>query len=332
MAVFLQERPIAFLLLTFVVWKAIVFALVCIAPGPGYDTSTTLLDTAIFAPDEQGILFATANSVSPTILKFVRWDAIYFTQIARRGHTFEQEWAFGLGLSMPVSAISTALSQLLDLEPRISEVAVAIALSHVAHLLAVLLLYTLSKHVMRNTTTALVAACLHILSPAGAFLSAPYAESLFAFLQFAGFGLYFSGLRDSWAQMLLLRDSKILLSGLMFGMATVVRSNGILSGLPLFADFALVVISMIRSGTSAKRVRILVVLGIAGCTIAVGAILPQYVAFTEYCQGTLQHEHRPWCSAWPPSVYTFVQRQYWYILVSSLARDSADCSQECWLV
>ena len=322
MAFFLQERPIVLLLLTFVVWKAIVFALVCIAPGPGYDTSTSLLDVAISGPGQQGTLLATADSVSPTILKFVRWDAIYFTQIALRGHKFEQEWAFGLGLSTPVSAISRALSPFLDLEPQISEVAVAIVLSHVAHLLAVLLLFTLSDHVMRNTTTALVAACLHIFSPAGAFLSAPYAESLFAFLQFAGFTLYFSGLRDSWAQALLLRDIKILISGLMFGMATIVRSNGILSGLPLFADFALVVISMVRSGTSAKRFRILAILGIAGCMIAVGAILPQYVAYTEYCQGTLRHERRPWCGAWPPSVFAFVQTHYWYVLVSSSAIES----------
>ena len=56
--------------------------IVLVSPTPGYDTSTTLLDWQ----GEHGLL-----------VKFVRWDAIYFTQIAQWGRVHEQQWAWGVG-------------------------------------------------------------------------------------------------------------------------------------------------------------------------------------------------------------------------------------------
>jgi hypothetical protein len=76
------NHPIRSLTALFVVWKALLFLIVANCPGPGYDTSTTLLAEA----DE-----------SARILKFVRWDAIYFVRAAERGYLFEQEWAFSYG-------------------------------------------------------------------------------------------------------------------------------------------------------------------------------------------------------------------------------------------
>ena len=58
--------------------------------GRGYDTSTSL------ALPEAG-----------TIARWVRWDAIYFTQIARRGYLFEQEWAFGWGFTRLLSLLGS---------------------------------------------------------------------------------------------------------------------------------------------------------------------------------------------------------------------------------
>ena len=73
-----RTRLIAYLL----VYKVLLLLVAVASPGPGYDTSTTLLHP------ERGVA-----------RKLVRWDAIYFTQIASRGYSFDQEWAFGWGFT-----------------------------------------------------------------------------------------------------------------------------------------------------------------------------------------------------------------------------------------
>ena len=62
------------------------FGVLVACPGPGYDTSTTLLsnDTAAAWP----IAY---------LQNLVRWDSLYFVHAAKNGYVFEQEWAFGYG-------------------------------------------------------------------------------------------------------------------------------------------------------------------------------------------------------------------------------------------
>lgn len=83
------QRPKASLIVTFLAWKLLLFLVAVASPGPGYDTSTFL------SPRPPGYVHG----------KFVRWDAIYFTQIARRGYVFEQEWAFGWGFTRILAAL-----------------------------------------------------------------------------------------------------------------------------------------------------------------------------------------------------------------------------------
>ena len=73
--------PKASLAVLYILWKFFLLLVAISSPGSGYDTSTSLL------PQPQSLLTS----------KLVRWDAIYFTQIAQRGYVFEQEWAFGWG-------------------------------------------------------------------------------------------------------------------------------------------------------------------------------------------------------------------------------------------
>ena len=94
------QRPWGTLTAFFVLWKTIIFLIALTSPGSGYDTSTTLLD---WSSDGVNDKLATALS------KFVRWDAIYFTHITEHGHVFEQEWAFGTGLSSMLRFISSSM-------------------------------------------------------------------------------------------------------------------------------------------------------------------------------------------------------------------------------
>jgi phosphatidylinositol glycan class V len=101
------RRPVLLLFLLFALWKAILFVIILCSPGPGYDTSTTLLELTNPLPNDQPALRSSSPTLTPSLLKLVRWDAIYFSQLSHRGHVFEQEWAFGIGLSGPISFIST---------------------------------------------------------------------------------------------------------------------------------------------------------------------------------------------------------------------------------
>lgn len=77
------ERPKTSLAAAFLAWKLLLSLVALSSPGQGYDTSTFLVQPAL----------------QSLIGKFVRWDAIYFTQVAQRGYEFEQEWAFSFAFT-----------------------------------------------------------------------------------------------------------------------------------------------------------------------------------------------------------------------------------------
>lgn len=92
------------LLIAFCLWKFILFSIVVLAPGPGYDTSSSLLVDLKGQDLVSGGVCDISAGLAPA-MKFVRWDAVYFSQIIRRGYIFEQEWAFGSGFPALVAFI-----------------------------------------------------------------------------------------------------------------------------------------------------------------------------------------------------------------------------------
>jgi phosphatidylinositol glycan class V len=91
------RRPVLTLVTVFAAWK--LFLLMVAAGstvGPAYDTSGSItLDAA-----------SPGNGSAPVLLaRLTSWDAIYFTQVARRGYVFEQEWAFGSGLTVIIESL-----------------------------------------------------------------------------------------------------------------------------------------------------------------------------------------------------------------------------------
>ncbi|KAL9046438.1 MAG: hypothetical protein Q9214_000725 [Letrouitia sp. 1 TL-2023] len=103
------DKPRPALLLYLVVWKLSLLVIAFTSPGLGYDTSTRFLVEE--AGNEYGK--SSCNLLNSWLLaKLVRWDAIYFIQIAKRGAIFEQEWAFGWGFAR----LLTYLGKGIDIE------------------------------------------------------------------------------------------------------------------------------------------------------------------------------------------------------------------------
>ena len=203
--------------------------------------------------------------------------------------------------------------------------------ANTSHLLSAIVLYRLGLVVWRSNPRgpllSLVAALLHVVSPAGLFLSAPYAESTCALLTFSGYLLYAHSCTSPTATG---RDGYVVLAGLAFGLATSFRSNAILNGIP-FAWEVLQVLAtlaarwtsnntaaLVRSdpqttSTTGDAVRRLLALGTGGVAVALGTLVPQAVAYQRFCVGPSDADvpRRPWCDKLVPSIYTFVQQHYW---------------------
>ena len=190
----------------------------------------------------------------------------------------------------------------------------AIAVSHIAHYLSVIALYRLSVNVFGAETstcrlTCFLSAALHVISPAGAFLSAPYAEPVFSFLNLAGFYIYSSSLWDRHNGNRATADAKLLLSAMFFTFGTTMRSNGILSGFFFVCDAVSQLHEIWSHGVSVNACLHLATIVVGGCLVGFGMVLPQLIAYMTYCSsGTVS---RPWCTWIPPSIYTWVQTYYW---------------------
>ncbi|KAJ5089597.1 hypothetical protein N7532_008281 [Penicillium argentinense] len=329
------DNPGRSLTLAFWLWKALIFFVVVACPGPGYDTSTTLISDqqAGLAPDSQAVSL-------PFTFKFARWDAIYFLHTAENGYIFEQEWAFsyprvlGFFLSGKFSMVAPMADCLAPISGDhitdrssgirrsggqggpVTAALIGVALSHVAHYLSVLALYGLSANVFGHATATqrlicFLSAALHIICPAGAFLSAPYGESIFSFLNISGFYLYTSSLIAEHNGAIRFRDILVLTAGVLFGLATLVRSNGILSGFLFAYDAAILSWTALTQGIPYRTIRRLVVIILGGSIVALGMIVPQIFAYRSYCM--VETSARPWCN-WPlPSIYSWVQGHYWNV-------------------
>ena len=301
------DNPVGSLTIAFWLWKVLVFITIVACPAPGYDTSTTLVPyvetSAVFDSDAKSLSWP---------LSFARWDAIYFLHIAEKGYVFEQEWAF----SYPrlLGSLMSAIRWTGGSGGPVNTALVGVVLSHITHYLSVLSLYGLSANIFGYATVmqrlfCLLSAALHIICPAGPFLSAPYGESIFSFLNFTGFYLYSSSLISERNGDTGLRDLKIMLSAILFACATIVRSNGILSGFLFAYDAGSLAWTSLIRGPSVHLARRLAVILFGGSIVAVGMIMPQIWAYQMYCLAGA--DVRPWCNWTIPSIYSWVQSYYW---------------------
>ncbi|KAI2636660.1 glycosyltransferase family 76 protein [Xylaria nigripes] len=293
-------RPIKSLTYIFFTWKVFLFAIaIGSGVGPAYDTSSTLFSDHRTTYHE---------SVFDIATRLTRWDAIFFVEASRRGYrVFEQEWAFASGLPTVINLLTKALTSLGVPKHEALEPLIGIFVANVSHLLSALVLYKLSLTVTRNMRMSLLSALLHIFSPAGLFLSAPYSESPYALLSFVGY-LFFAKATLSEGRKFA-NDVSLVASGLWFGLAVNFRSNATLNG----CLFAAELVREISRPPTANSVRRRLALLAGGSAIVIGFLVPQAVAYHTYCYGVPISELRPWCTQKLPSIYTFVQAHYWNV-------------------
>lgn len=189
-----------------------------------------------------------------------------------------------------------------------------------AHFLSVLLMFYLVDNLFatqseKSSAVALVAAVLHIISPAGIFLSAPYSESIFSAVSMLGLVFYLKSFEYRVHGNSLPRNGFIVTSGLLLGCATVLRSNGLFNGLLFLWDAAAVFVTIMGSGLTVRRVLELASIATGGICIGLGFVLPQYLAYREYCLNDSGPPLRPWCVGTMPSIYAWVQSHYWSVIL-----------------
>lgn len=135
---------------------------------------------------------------------------------------------------------------------------------------------------------------------------------MFSFLNILGFQLYLNALRNRRQKSTMFAKIQCLAAGAVFGCATTVRSNGLLSGALFLYEAAATAVSLFNGDLSVENYGWLIVIGIGGCLTALGAIIPQYGAYLRYCTIDTGHKTRMWCNDYIPSIYGWVQRHYWY--------------------
>ncbi|KAH8730862.1 GPI mannosyltransferase 2 [Phaeosphaeriaceae sp. PMI808] len=301
------------LVLIFSLWKGLLHLLAAFCPGPGYDTSAVILLDPSTSRHEN---FTNLSRYNRLVLNLMRWDALYFVKAAERGKIYEQEWAFSWAYSWllgTVGRLSPTNSSEIDSRQYI--VAGAI-ISNVCHLLSVLVLYhllILTSGSQRHQIS-FVGSVLHIMTPASLFYSAPYAEAMFSLLHLSGMLLYVqSKVRAQTQRPSVQEDACRLGSGILFASATLMRSNGLLSGLILLYDLGRYLPRVISMRLTMHDMRRILVTSVAGSFIALGFFGPQYLAYTKFCFQDANSGGALWCKNSIPSIYSWVQSHYWNI-------------------
>ncbi|EMD68000.1 hypothetical protein GGP41_001574 [Bipolaris sorokiniana] len=307
------QRSTSRLVSLFCLWKSILLTLAAFCPGPGYDTSgLILLDTSVQRHDH----FNVSTRFERFVLNLLRWDALYFVKSADRGLIHEQAWAFSGVYSRLLGITGRSVSGSVA-PPLHYYVLAGIIVSNACHLISVLVLHrllTLILEPQRQKTIPFVAAILHVLTPASLFMCAPYAEAVFSLLNFTGMLLYAQSRAIARSTTFSIQeDIQKVGAGLFFAAATLMRSNGLLSGTILLYDVVRYLFALTSTQRSIHDVRRILVTCISGGLIAIAFIGPQYLAYAEFCNGESGAGIRPWCEKRLPSIYSWVQSHYWNV-------------------
>lgn len=166
------------------------------------------------------------------------------------------------------------------------------------------------KEIAKRKQIAFTSAALHIISPAGVFLIAPYSEAEYAFFSLLGTVLYIYAIQHRAKGGIQSDAILTIAAGVAWGAACMMRGNGLLNGIIFAWDLTGMLVAFILGDRSLHQLARICATTIAGMCVAAGYAIPQYVAYLEFCEPS---STRSWCERVPPSIYTWVQEHYWQV-------------------
>ncbi|OCH91795.1 mannosyltransferase [Obba rivulosa] len=248
----------------------------------------------LFDSSPLAILDKTSGTwTSAVAYPLLRWDAFYFGHIAQHGYVYEQQWAFFPGTPLVMRGVAELLRFSGVAESGSGWETVLLGGALAACLCdSTTTLYRLSLHHLHSPSLAFLAALLSLLPSSPMTLRfAPYSEPFFTLLSYRGM-LYCA--REQWFG-----------ATCAFALAAAFRSNGImLGGFILWGLVAEPLLS--RRCVSLANVLYAFLLTLS---MAFPFIYHQYLAYCAFCQDTISIA--PWCTSFPPSIYSYVQARYW---------------------
>lgn len=308
-----------------------------------YDTSSASI---LFANSSDLTLAVSQIPLISQILKHACiWDTVFHVSSALRAvpaHKFEHEWAFGIAWNRVIRKAAQWMPvSIPEGYPRYT--AAAIVVSTISHYMACIIFYyvtlnvfsssnnidqkvgkTYQKHEetlqgkdknvnltieekLRNSEKiqrmaeiiARRSAILFALTPAGVFMATGYAESTFALIALAGIWMRLHGFPTAAAAL--------------FGVATLLRSNGLFFGIFYLYDLIRAGQRWARGGYSTGlAVADIISAGIGGTVIGACFFGVQVYAYDLYCKGSnISHEGPEWCQRTLPLIYPYIQEHYW---------------------
>lgn len=269
---------------------------------------------------------------------FLRWDAQYFSHVAKYGYTHENTLAF-FPLYPTLIWIFARFLQYIFPFCNIDSLVlfVGVLLNFIFSTLATISLYELSKLLLVKEEIATKAALLFCFNPATIFFSAPYSEALFAYLTFSGI-LNILRLYQHYLHSIKTVGCRDVLYIIPIALSTCTRSNGLLN----IGFVAYFIISFYyhklkthKQSSLLFTFKVFTVLVISICFCIIPYIAYQMYAYNLFCkdfnatfpesilanalennlvlQGTFSQYNQTWCHQQLPFSYSYIQDHYWNV-------------------
>ncbi|KAM3965517.1 phosphatidylinositol glycan anchor biosynthesis class V [Aphomia sociella] len=266
-----------------------------------------------------------------------RWDAQYYIHIAQYGYTYENCLAFYPLFPMIVRYLAYGLCSLLGnlLNFHSALLISATIINVLMFIKSADVLHRLSLRILRSECKAYKCAILYCVNPASIFFTAPYSETLFAWMSF------YTMLKCTENETLRFANIDIT-SGMPAGFSMITRSNGSINlGFILYTSFKNVIERTLpeivyKYKTLKHRIILpflllpLLTASVALFLTVIITLIPFLLAQTyNYFKFCVHNDHNlpeflfnteyilpgsaesPWCNNTIPLSYSYIQSHYW---------------------
>lgn len=290
------------------------------------------------SPEDASLRRTWGDAAVDTLLSGLkRWDAQYFIHIAQYGYTYENCLAFFPFFPLVVRYVSYGLNSVVGsfLNIHSSILISATVVNLIMFIKSADVLHRLSLRILRSESKAYKAVVLYCVNPASIFFSAPYSETLFAFMSF------YTMLKCTENETLRFANIDIV-SGLPAGFSMITRSNGSVNlGFIFYTSFKNVIERTLpeiayKYRTLKRRIILpfLLLPLVTSCvslflTVIIALIpfvlvqtynylkfcvpgqhnLPEFLSNTEFVLPG--RGDSPWCNSSLPLSYQYIQNHYW---------------------